>query len=752
MSAVIPFQHPQSKAQFAKRYAQRGLAIFPCWWAMPEKNERGHLCACGDKSCSKPGKHPISRLAPMGHNSASKDVSVIERWWASYPDANIGLPMSGNNLIGVDIDPRNGGYLTIEQIEAENGPLVSEVLQFTGGGGEHRIFSAPEKSAFPGQLGPGIDLKHNGYLIVEPSNHASGGCYEFEASSSILDEAPSPLPDWVKDLVRPSAQPASTTITRKFADSELAEVMQALSVISSDDRDTWLQVGMALHADFGPVGFDIWSDWSQKSAKFDPVDQTRVWNSFRKRGLDGVSKATIFSLAKQAGTIVVPLIESMPASVVVDDTTTEQTQIPAPSVPAHLLNIPGMLSQVVAHMNASNRKPQPVFAVNAALSLGSLLMGQLYESSEGDRTGLYLLSIGPSGCGKENGRDVVKHVLNQAGLSALIGGEEVKSDAAVMSRVAKSPRCLFQLDEFGLLLQKFASPKAGGHEKGVVTTYMRLWSSNTTTVAGAEYAERGRADIEYPSVHLHLTTTAETLWKALTGQEILSGAINRMIFCQTDRPDADPVKPNTLARKVPEKVIEWAKRLSTPLSTSSNLISPSNPVCVPIDDEADAIFSAFAADNDAKAKANRGRGLDALYVRAIEHAKRAALVVAGSINNESPVIDKTAAQWAVDFVGFWLDRMVSDVSEHVGDSDFERLCNAVLQALRKAGKRGLTEGRELVNYCRPFRALQPSMRDQVIAGLIRNGDVVIGERKGVRGPSAKVMIAAEFAQEEVGNT
>ena len=71
------------------------------------------------------------------------------------------------------------------------------------------------------------------------------------------------------------------------------------------------------------------------------------------------------------------------------------------------------------------------------------------------------------------------------------------------------------------------------------------------------------------------------------------------------------------------------------------LISPVNPVFVPIDDDADAIFSAFAADNDAKAKANRGRGLDTLYANhAIEHAKRVALVVAGSINNESPAIDR----------------------------------------------------------------------------------------------------------------
>lgn len=751
MSSVIPFMHPQqSKSHFAKRYAQRGLAIFPCWWVLPETDERGHLCACGGKACSNRGKHPISKLVPLGHTMATNDSATIDRWWSAYPEANIGMPMAANHLIGVDIDPRNGGYMTMEQIEAEHGPLISEVLQFTGGGGEHRIFSAPKDASFPGKLGAGIDLKHNGYLIVEPSNHASGGSYEFEASSSILDEAPSPLPDWVKDLGR-AQHVATPSIVRQFADSEIAEVKQALAVINSDDRDTWLQVGMALHASFGSVGFDLWDEWSQQSAKYDPVDQTRVWNSFRNRGLDGVSKATIFGLAKQAGTIVVPLIEAMPASVVVSDSAPAEEQKLAPVVPGNLLNIPGMLSQVVAHMNASNRKPQPVFAVNAALSLGSLLMGQLYESSEGDRTGLYLLSIGPSGCGKENGRDVVKHVLNQAGLSALIGGEEVKSDAAVMSRVAKSPRCIFQLDEFGLLLQKFASPKAGGHEKGVVTTYMRLWSSNTTTVSGAEYAERDRADIEYPSVHLHLTTTAETLWKALTGQEILSGAINRMIFCETDRPDVDPIKPTTLARKVPEKVIEWAKRLSTPLSTSCNLISPVNPVFVPIDDDADAIFSEFAAENDAKAKANRGRGLDALYVRAIEHAKRVALVVAGSINNESPAIDKTAAKWAVDFVGYWLDRMVVAVASHVGDSDFERLCNAVLQALRKAGARGMTEGRELVNYCRPFRALQPSMRDQVIAGLIRNGDVVIGERKGARGPSTKVMIAAEFVHQEQEN-
>ena len=155
---------------------QRGLAIFPCWWVLPETDERGHLCACGDKACSNRGKHPIKQAGAArphhGDQRRRHNRTLVGR---RHPEANIGMPMAANHLIGVDIDPRNGGYLTMEQIEAEHGPLASEVLQFTGGGGEHRIFSAPKDASFPGKLGAGIDLKHNGYLIVEPSNHASGG-------------------------------------------------------------------------------------------------------------------------------------------------------------------------------------------------------------------------------------------------------------------------------------------------------------------------------------------------------------------------------------------------------------------------------------------------------------------------------------------------------------------------------------------------------------------------------------------------
>ena len=77
--------------------------------------------------------------------------------------------MAANQFDYVDIDPAQWRISDHGVIERAR-PAGFEVLQFTGGGGEHRIFSAPKDASFPGKLGAGIDLKHNGYLIVELSN------------------------------------------------------------------------------------------------------------------------------------------------------------------------------------------------------------------------------------------------------------------------------------------------------------------------------------------------------------------------------------------------------------------------------------------------------------------------------------------------------------------------------------------------------------------------------------------------------
>ncbi len=150
---------------FARYYAAIGLPIFPIY------EMAGGVCSCGDPACSDRGKHPRPK---RGHLAATSDAAQIEQWWGWWPDANIGLHCAAAGTAVVDIDPRNGGGETLAALEQEHGPITSPLTSLTGGGGEHRYFLAPEGLKLPGKLGPGVDLKHHGYVLLPPSNHASG--------------------------------------------------------------------------------------------------------------------------------------------------------------------------------------------------------------------------------------------------------------------------------------------------------------------------------------------------------------------------------------------------------------------------------------------------------------------------------------------------------------------------------------------------------------------------------------------------
>lgn len=148
-------------------------------------------------------KVPMGRLVPRGMLDATTDQDVIRAWWRSATDAGIGIALSASGLAAIDIDPRNGGTETFDDLQSRHGSLRSDVMAFTGGGGEHHVFVLPDNAhiSLPGTLGPGVDLKCNGYIVVEPSIHPNGKAYVWEGSSSPLDGVvPSPLPDWLRNM------------------------------------------------------------------------------------------------------------------------------------------------------------------------------------------------------------------------------------------------------------------------------------------------------------------------------------------------------------------------------------------------------------------------------------------------------------------------------------------------------------------------------------------------------------------------
>ncbi|MBS0483211.1 MAG: AAA family ATPase [Proteobacteria bacterium] len=81
---------------------------------------------------------------------------------------------------------------------------------------------------------------------------------------------------------------------------DLERIGKALAVIPSDERETWLTVGQALHHEFGgdEDGFALWDEWSQASAKYDEDDQRRVWDSFGSHVGRKIKIGTLYRLAK----------------------------------------------------------------------------------------------------------------------------------------------------------------------------------------------------------------------------------------------------------------------------------------------------------------------------------------------------------------------------------------------------------------------------------------------------------------------
>jgi len=81
--------------------------------------------------------------------------------------------------------------------------------------------------------------------------------------------------------------------------AEVERIREALRAIPADNYDVYLRVGMAIKAELGDAGFDLYRDWAMRSIKFDDDDIRGKWASIKPEG--GITIATLFHIAKEHG-------------------------------------------------------------------------------------------------------------------------------------------------------------------------------------------------------------------------------------------------------------------------------------------------------------------------------------------------------------------------------------------------------------------------------------------------------------------
>lgn len=177
-----------------------GLPVFPLHSVVKMDKCDRYICTCGKLDCGSAGKHPLGRVAPNGFKGATTDKAKVSHWFTCYPDANVGL--ATGSIVVVDVDPRNGGDISLRQLERCHGELPHTWRSITGGGGEHIFFAPPAGSQISCiQLSEGIDLKAGGgYIVAPPSKHVSGRNYCWNVDYHPDTTPLAPLPAWIAEL------------------------------------------------------------------------------------------------------------------------------------------------------------------------------------------------------------------------------------------------------------------------------------------------------------------------------------------------------------------------------------------------------------------------------------------------------------------------------------------------------------------------------------------------------------------------
>ncbi len=212
------------------------------WYGIPLHDVTQGYCSCGNPQCKKPGKHP--RIADWA-NAASIDPAQIHQWWMQWPYANVGILTGERSGLGVlDVDPRNGGDLALEDLVHAYGPLPATPMVISGGKGPHHYFAldGPLRKFDPG---PGLNLQADGALIVAPpSLHYSGNTYEWEASSHPDDVPLAPLSDWLRAMgaTRDNTPVAGVDLPDTLPDVNLPDLKVSPRIMSliqtGEDPDT----------------------------------------------------------------------------------------------------------------------------------------------------------------------------------------------------------------------------------------------------------------------------------------------------------------------------------------------------------------------------------------------------------------------------------------------------------------------------------------------------------------------------------
>lgn len=398
--------------------------------------------------------------------------------------------------------------------------------------------------------------------------------------------------------------------------------------------------------------------------------------------------------------------------------------------PKDLLHVPGFVNDVADWIDSQNGRKNRIISIFGGIMLQAALAGRKVRDKAGNRTNLYTVLLAPSGGGKQAPQSCIKKILCASDQAGLYGGK-VASDSAMSTDLVNDPSKLWLWDEFGRFLRKTREKTGGAHLHAVQESLLELWGA-----ARDHYKPKSLADsklnrvIQSPCASFFGLSVPGQFWNSLEETHIEDGFAARLLVI--DSGPKGPYNRDFEETDPPDSIVAVAKYWKE-VNYGGNL-STLNPVprVIPETPEASEIFNALIdviEEHDDETEAPT-------WSRAIEKARRLAMVYALSKDHEAPLIDAAAAEWGAKLTTYATEYFLAMMKEEVGGDDaFSMRYKQVLKIIRQ-----FDELNHLCSRTHLARKLRIKTRElnEIIESLVEAGRVYIvrHEQKGPGRPAA----------------
>ncbi len=568
------------------------------------------------------------------------------------------------------------------------------------------------------KLAPGIDTRGTGgYIAAPPSIHPNGSAYEW-LEGEIVD-----APEWLVKLIMglkkelPKPEPGVGTEVVE-GDWTTEDVLSMLAVISPDDRDTWVQVGMALHSSGWPA--TMWDTWSRNSTKYKMGEPFRIWGGFKKGA--GVSIGSLVYMAQANGWVPKDKpYEQLDMSNVGGVDLSEFKASLSPEIEEKIV-VSGLIGDTVSWINETAQKRQPELAlINTIAALGAIFGRRYALQKFNTRTNVYMVGIAETSQGKNHSRQKIKELMRSSGLDFFLGPDKIESGPGLMLELQKRPSLIMHIDEIGDFLENIKNQKAPVYLKAIVSNLLTIYSDSGSTVECGLLASRPdqRTILHEPNLCIYGTTVLAKYAEAMKSESVKSGELNRFIVLKPkiDFP-VDQEKFDKLAPPPESLISRWGRFKVEGLQAAPEFIEQEK-VIVLLGDTAEEIKKIYL-QQDENIKKHHKNGLGALWGRYGENVLKIAMISAICRDSEKPKLINTDLVFGRAIVGASLKFMFKFATTNMYDSAFQQSCSLFMERIEE----GINNRTDMLRYMR----IKAKELDEIERALFEMGKITFTEK------------------------